>query len=219
MTIKTTVPVLDADPWALPPERARVGDWMCTYTGRKFYPLDPHPQDVDIQDIAHALSNICRFGGHCAEFYSVAQHSVLVSVVLTSQDFPCDVALWGLLHDAAEAYVGDVIWPLKRSTLMDGHKAVEARVMEAVAGHFGLPMPEPAAVKAADLVLLSTEKRDLMGGRGGENTSTQVELAAARHAGRVPWHTDVTPMGARIEPWSPARAAREFLRRFEEVRA
>src|SRR5690242_11754504 len=88
----------------------RRGDWMQTYTGRRFWPLDPRVDDIDIGDIAHHLSLVCRFAGACREFYSVAQHCVGVSYVCDPKD-----ALWGLLHDAAEAYVGDMVRPLKRS--------------------------------------------------------------------------------------------------------
>lgn len=216
--MNTKVPTLGSDPWehesVRPPDRVRVGDWMCTYTGRKFYPLDPHPYDVDIRDIAHALSSLCRFGGHCREFYSVAQHSVLVSYAVQDRA----LRLWGLLHDAAEAYVGDVVWPLKRSTLLDGHRVIEDRVMRAVAIHFGLTMPEPPEVKAADLVALSTEKRDLMAPKQeGRQRDTGVELAAAAHAGRVPWSTDVTPLDETIDPWPPAIAEARFLERFGEL--
>jgi uncharacterized protein len=86
----------------------RVGDWMQTWTGVRFYPADPRPEDVDILDIAFALGNIARYGGHC-RFYSVAEHSVLVSHMVPKKD-----ALAGLLHDATEAYIADVIRPVKR---------------------------------------------------------------------------------------------------------
>ena len=77
----------------------RIGSWLQTYTGKKFYPFDPREEEVDILDIAHALSQLCRFGGHTKEFYSVAEHCVLVSMCC-----PSEVKLLGLLHDAAEAY-------------------------------------------------------------------------------------------------------------------
>src|SRR5438128_12538670 len=83
------------------------GDWMQTYTGRAFYPLDPRLDDICIEDIAHALSMLCRYGGQCQEFYSVAEHSVLMSYAVNPQH-----ALWALLHDATESYMGDLIRPL-----------------------------------------------------------------------------------------------------------
>ena len=78
----------------------RRGDWIQTYLGIQFWPLDPRPEEVMLFDIAHSLSNMCRFTGHCREFYSVAQHSVIVS-----QNVPREDAAWGLLHDASEAYM------------------------------------------------------------------------------------------------------------------
>ena len=81
----------------------RKGDWMQTHSGIQFWPLDPRPEDILIEDIAHALSNQCRFAGHCCFHYSVAQHSVLVSENVPAQD-----AMWGLLHDAGEAYLVDL---------------------------------------------------------------------------------------------------------------
>src|SRR5262245_27549306 len=105
----------------------RIGDWMQTISGRKFWPLDPRPEEVCIEDIGHALSLVCRFGGHCHTFYSVAEHSVRVS--LLAEDMAKSSAHWtdenirmialsGLLHDAAEAYIGDMVRPLKRQPQM-----------------------------------------------------------------------------------------------------
>src|SRR5271165_7548492 len=87
----------------------RKGDWIQTYTGRVMYPLDPRPEEINIIDIAHALSNLCRFTGHVRTFYSVAEHSVRVSQHCDPKD-----ALWGLLHDASEAYLADMSRPMKR---------------------------------------------------------------------------------------------------------
>lgn len=167
----------------------RYGDWIRTFTGRKFYPLDPRPREVHLMDIAHALSNICRYTGHCSEFYSVAQHSVLVSHY-------CDPvnALWGLLHDAAEAYLADVARPVKRD--IKGLKEIEERLMRAIAEKFGLPWPEPLDVKLIDTRLLIDEMRRLM--PNPEDCD----------------HFGVLPMGIEIEPLSPKAAENLFLRRY-----
>ena len=102
---------------------ARKGDWIQTFTGRAFYVLDPRPEDVDIEDIAHALSMQCRFAGHCREFYSVAQHSVTASWLVPPED-----ALWGLLHDAAEAYVVDLPRPIKRAWQLESYGIIDRDV-------------------------------------------------------------------------------------------
>jgi len=83
--------------------------WIQTISGRKFPLAEPDPNQIDIEDIAHALSMLCRFNGHCTQFYSVAEHSMHVSHEISN-----DLALAGLLHDAAEAYLGDVPSPLKK---------------------------------------------------------------------------------------------------------
>lgn len=134
----------------------RVGDWIQTYSGLQFWPLDPRPTEVLPLDIAHALSHQCRFSGHTSEFYSVAQHSVLVSLHVSPEH-----ALWGLLHDAGEAYLMDMPRPIKR--MFPAYKEAEAVVMRAVCDRFGLPHEMPAAVAEADIRMLATEARDLMG--------------------------------------------------------
>lgn len=179
---------------------ARYGDWIQTYTGKQFWPLDPRVDEIDIADIAHALSNICRFNGHCREFYSVAQHSVLVSQQCGPKD-----ALWGLLHDAAEAYLGDMVTPLKRSTVGPGFCRAEARLCNMIAMRFDLPYDTryeytiPTSVRYADARLLATEARDLMA------------------PPPVPWENMKEPYAWRIEPWSPRRASVEFTLRFGGV--
>lgn len=172
---------------------ARIGDWMQTANGRQFWPLDPRPDEVHLDDIAHALSMMCRFNSHCSEFYSVAEHSVRVSRIL-----PYDLALVGLMHDAAEAYVVDVPRPLKRSLV--GYKAIEEAVERAIATRYGLPFPWHPAVKCADEVLLATEARDLIAGE-----------CLTR------WGRMATPLEERIEPWSPDKARAMFHARFCEL--
>jgi hypothetical protein len=108
-----------------------VGDWMQTYTGRAFWPLAPQADDIDPADIAHALSMLCRYGGHVERFYSVAEHCVLMSYAV-----PPGYALWALLHDATEAYMGDMVRPLKRS--MPEYQAAEARLSAVICDRFGL---------------------------------------------------------------------------------
>src|SRR5690606_5290032 len=86
-----------------PAYEPRLGDWMQTFTGRAVYPLDLRPDDIDIQDIAHALSMQCRYAGHTRQFYSVAEHSV--HVARWCRQYGPAAALEGLLHDATEAYL------------------------------------------------------------------------------------------------------------------
>lgn len=130
----------------------RIGDWMQTHSGRRFYPLDPRPEDVCIGDIAHALAHLCRFGGHSKHFYSVAEHSVLTSLVV-----PPEHALHALLHDATEAYCVDVPRPLKRG-LGAAYATIEHRIWGAIAHALGVGVVLPDCVKAADDAVLLAER-------------------------------------------------------------
>lgn len=135
----------------------RYGDWIQTWSGHRFFLFDPRPEDVDIFDIAHALANVCRFGGHCKLFYSVAQHSLHVASMV-----PPELELEALLHDAAEAYLGDMVRPLKHMPEMAAYRLAEERVNSAIAARFGLSTSDPHGhIKHADNVLLATERRDL----------------------------------------------------------
>lgn len=167
--------------------------WVQTYTGRQFYPTNPRPEDIDFRDIAHALSNICRFNGHSREYHSVAQHSVHVSSLLEGRD----LKLWGLLHDAAEAYLSDVPKPTK--PLLPEFEAMEDRLLQAVAVRFDLPWPMPEEVNRADLIALATEKRDLMGPEP------------------APWNLNIEPDPKRIEPVGPATARLMFIKAYTEL--
>lgn len=146
--------------------------WIQTFTGKKFFPLAPEAKDICIEDIAHALSLTCRFGGHCKQFYSVAEHSVRASYFV-----PRKFALYALLHDAGEAYLPDVVHPIKghMRVQFDIHPAtlksfrfVELQLLAEI--HKALKVPPCLeqtemlrCVDDADLCLLATEARDLMG--------------------------------------------------------
>lgn len=172
------------------PPASVVGGYIHTYTGRKFSIVDPQPEDLDIRDIAHGLSLLCRFTGQVKRFYSVAQHSLLVAA-----NVPPEHARTALLHDASEAFLGDLSSPLKRSAGLGGYRALEARLEAVIAERFGLAFPLPAAVKRADQMALATEARDLF-------------------AHRPDWCKDWGPaMAAEIVPVPSAEAEILFLAR------
>ena len=169
---------------------------ILTCGGQYFDLLNPHKNEYHIEDIAHALSHVCRFAGHTREFYSVAQHSVLVARHVMCCTTPADITAHGLaalLHDGAEAYIGDVASPLKQ--LLPDYKIIEKRVEAALFAAFGIPHPLPGIVKHFDLVLLSTEQRDLMPPHDDE-----WEILAG-----------VAPTREVINPWHPEKARVEFL--------
>ncbi len=135
----------------------RIGDWILTFTGVEFWPIDPRPDEIRIEDIAHALSMQCRFSGHCSQFYSVAEHSLRVAELVPEKD-----KLYALLHDASEAYLVDLPRPIKRHTAIGAHyRIAEESLMAAISWKFGLP-PEPFTVGAADKAMLCIEARDLL---------------------------------------------------------
>lgn len=136
------------------------GDWIQTFTGKKFHVIAPRVEEIDIVDIAHALSNSCRWSGHCKQFYSVAQHSCFVS-----ENCPTELKMWGLLHDAAEAYIGDLNRPFKLSGKMDEYILAEQRIMDVVCEKFGLTPGMPLAVKEVDNRVLQTEANQILGPR------------------------------------------------------
>lgn len=171
---------------------------IATYTGAYVDPLDLSPDDIRVEDVAHALANQCRFSGHTAAFYSVAQHSVLVSRVLNGTGHE----MWGLMHDATEAYLVDMARPLKQDPHFGRtYRGAERRAMRAIAESLGLTWPEPPEVKDADNALLATERRDLMSAAKGRWTVLD----------------GVDPLPERISPWSPKRAKVAFLLRYNEL--
>ena len=171
--------------------------WIQTHSGIAFDVLDPDPEAVCIEDIATALGKLCRFNGHTTRFYSVAEHSVHMSYVLEGDG----LALEGLLHDAAEAYVGDVARPLKEQ--LDGFAEIEGRVLDAVAEAFGLSFAfeQQAAVKEADLRMLATERDQLL--VPCERPWQSIEGVASYRR----------PLGG----WTPEQASATFLHRFSHI--
>jgi hypothetical protein len=168
--------------------------WIQTFSCRKFNPLDPNPESIVIQDIAHALSMQCRFSGHVKEFYSVAQHSVGVSYLTAPED-----ALWGLLHDASEAYLVDIPSPLKKSGKFDPYLDFERNMMAAVCKRFNLSLEEPPSVKKADRNMLVIEAEQLM---------------SPLHPDWK-YHDSAPPF--KVLSLSPKDAKKMFLRRFAEL--
>lgn len=136
------------------------GPVSTTYSGTPFYALDPSPFDIRIDDIARALSHLSRFNGHTSRFYSVAEHSVLAADMAERMGQPVSVQRWALLHDASEAYVGDMIRPLKKA--ISQFEEIEERVQRAIARRFNLPWPMYPVVKEVDNILCSTEKHQLL---------------------------------------------------------
>jgi len=150
------------------------------------------PNEIDQADIAHALSLLCRYGGHIDRFYSVAEHCVLMS-----QAVPAQHALAALLHDATEAYVVDVPRPLKRQ--LAGYREIEAAVWSAICLRFHLAGDLPAEVKDADNRILLTERDVLM----------------PRHD---VWGVDgLEPLEVTITGWAPPEAERRYLARLAEL--
>lgn len=171
----------------------RRGDWMQTYTGRQFWPLDPRAEEIDIADIAHALSLICRYGGHAIQFYSVAEHCVLMSQAVSEPS-----KKWALLHDAAEAYLGDIIRPLKRH--LDGYSALEMNLMREVCHRFNLMGLTPDEVEQADNRILLDERAQ--------------NMAPTPHD----WHVDGPPLGVTLRFWTPRQAEFAFIKAFNGLR-
>lgn len=172
-------------------EDIRPGSYIRTYNGEKFYPFNPRAEDMDVEVIAHALSNMCRYNGHTKYFYSVAQHSVLVSYL-------CDVsdAQWGLHHDDSEAYFGDIVNPIKRNPLIGPIVyPIEWKIQQCVAIKFGLSWPMPASVHYADKLALKMEMATL--------------IPKSSFSG--------LPFPFRIEPLYPHEAEQLYLSRYEEL--
>lgn len=170
-----------------------VGPTILLRSGTYFDFEAPETSAFTIKDIAHALSHICRFGGHCPTFYSVAQHSVLASYAA-----PEGFEFEALMHDAHEAFVGDMVKPLK--ILLPAYAEIEDRIERAVRSRFGLPLEMSPEVKQVDLGMLASEQRSLL------NNSDHWQLTRGVEAFRF-----------RIVPWDPVIAKYAFLDRFNQL--
>ena len=137
--------------------RVIAGPTILLSNGQYFDFLDPGASIWGVDELAIALGKCCRFAGHCRNFYSVAEHSVHVASLV-----PPEHRLAALLHDAHEAFTGDITYPLKR-LIGDAIKPIEARIDAVLFARFGVPLPLPATVKQADRQMLWLEQRELMG--------------------------------------------------------
>jgi uncharacterized protein len=169
----------------------RKGNWMETFSGVKFYPLDAQVDEIKIEDIAHALSNICRWGGHSKSFYSVAQHCVLVSQLVTK-----DCALEGLMHDASEAYLIDLPTPIKR--MIPQYREIEAKLSVTLSQKYGYKYPYPDEVTRQDFHSKVIEYNALL-------STKEIRM----FEGKVPTIS--------IKPWLPEQAEDRFLVVFNKL--
>nr|WP_320202817.1 hypothetical protein [Agrobacterium rosae] len=180
----------------VPAEPPRVGTFMQTFTGRQYWPCDPLPHEVYIEDIAHSLSLQCRYAGHVLRFYSVAEHSVLIARSLAATHAP-EVALAGLLHDAPEAYCVDIPRPLK--PYLTNYKDIEQKNWLAIAARFQLDRELPDEVHDADNRIIADELVNLV---------------------PMPWHArHANPLGVTLRYWSPEKAKQEFMATFNALMA
>jgi hypothetical protein len=181
--------------------------YIQTFTGRKFYSLEANINDIDLEDIAHSLSMLCRFNGHTKTFYSVAEHSVMVSRLLAKRGYDRSIQLWGHMHDAVEAYLTDIPAPFKSSLYVDlplstsrkerlPFAEAERRIMNLIIRKYDLsPASEPTCVKEADIAMGYREAQLLI-------KDSHIWIDKSRAA-----MTD-------IYCWSPAVAKKVFLSEF-----
>lgn len=168
--------------------------FLNTYTGRRFDPLNPDPDQVEIMDIAHALSNTCRYSGHCREFYSVAQHCVLMANYSPEWLRPAC-----LLHDAAEAYLTDLPRPLKHlEGFGEFYVQAEMDLLDVILPVFGIDPAVMDEIEPHDQFMLAWEQRDLMG-----------------HTYDEPWYPRIKIPSMILKPWPPNVAKNTFLTIYE----
>lgn len=171
--------------------------WILTHTGKHFDLMQPSAENVSPLDIAHALAHLCRFNGHTHRFYSVAQHSCMVADLV-----PAEHRLAALLHDATEAYIGDITRPFK--ALLPDARQIEQYIWHAICARFRLDPELPACVQDADMIALATEKRDLMPSDGT----------------LWPCLSGTQPLAQRLRAWSSEEAFHQYqMQLFSELTA
>lgn len=178
-------------------------DWIETFTGKRFYPLEPESRDVDILDIAHPLANICRFNGHSTRFYSVAEHSILMCEFARKMGHCGENLITFLLHDAHEAYVGDLTRPFKQSLrqtsefLYDVYTKMFTRLDKAIFEGLGFDYTylelNKNLIKCLDNAILAKEKEILFPDSPNK------------------WSLSEKPLDIKIECWAPEKAEKIFL--------
>lgn len=164
-----------------------------------FDPIHPRVEDIFRRDIAHSLSNKCRYSGHTRRFYSVAEHSVRVSWCLRDMGCSLSIQYWGLHHDDEEAYLVDLPTPLKALPEFAWFKVIATNLQSVICKAFALSVEEPPVVKEADRILLVTEKRDLMPPHDWTKQYVQ------------------QPLAEKIKAWGPKKAERVWLQRCKEL--
>lgn len=167
---------------------------IITKSGREVNLLNPQYLFIDIRDIAHGLAYQCRFNGQTSSYYSVAQHSIMVASLL-----PSHLQLEGLLHDATEAYLGDIVQPLK--VLLPKYQEIEANFAYAIGQRFRVNLEENEQVKHADLVALATEKRDLF-----PKSCADFEVLK-----------NINPHPKKLVPMTPDQSEQSFLRAYDAL--
>ena len=178
------------------------GPYLQTVSGRWVNPFDPDPEQLDAGDIARSLANQCRFGGHCRAFYSVAQHSVIVSELVEGRGGDAEDAFAALMHDATEAYLGDMPHPLKhRSALGRAFREAEGHLEQAIRDRFRI-RPDVLEIKRVDRALLASERR-----------------AFSAETWHWPELEGVDPLDIELTAWSPDEAEAAFNRRYAELDA
>jgi len=174
--------------------------FISTYSGYDFHYLNPRAEDIDINDIAHALSLLCRGAGHIAKFYSVAEHCYLTSKWAEEELGDIELAKWMLMHDAPEAYLADLPTPLKK--LLPDYLKMEDSIMAVIADKYNLdPTITEAQVKEIDKQILLTERNTLM---------THVKTR---------WVYDdlYEPMPIELPTWSPDEAKIKYMEQFNKL--
>lgn len=168
--------------------------WLQTYTGKAVSLPKPHPDEIDIIDIAHSLAFQCRYNGHSKRFFSVSQHSCHIHDLV-----PDELKLAGLMHDASEAYLCDIPRPLK--PFLQGYKEIENDIMGIIAEKYGVTQDALQAVKEYDDRILLNERDQLCS------------------KPPKPWMIEhLEPLDLEIPYWTAPMAEGQFLKRFFKLK-